>query len=160
MELMDEEGTFDLPRIRKAIEDWDESKRQEYLQTLQPSLDIFRRRSALNGFRAGLVAFMLCDKQETDEAVAFALWYAERCLYYQMKLYGNQLDAISNAQQLGSQAKNVRYLELLSQEFTRQEFENLRAANGQPTNVRMIIHRWVKEGKVVKIGENLWRKLV
>jgi hypothetical protein len=23
----------------------------------------------------------------------------------------------------------------------------------------MIIHRWVKEGKVVKIGENLWRKL-
>ena len=70
----------------------------------------------------------------------------------------NQLDAISNAQQLGSQAKNVRYLELLSQEFTRQEFENLRAANGQPTNVRMIIHRWVKEGKIEKIGENLWRK--
>ena len=159
MELMDEEGTFDLPRIRKAIEDWDESKRQEYLQTLQPSLDIFRRRSALNGFRAGLVAFMLCDKQETDEAVTFALWYAERCLYYQMKLYGNQLDAISNAQQLGSLVKNVRYLELLSQEFTRQEFENLRAANNQPTNVRMIIHRWVKEGKVEKIGENLWRKL-
>ena len=159
LELMDEEGTIELPRIRKAIEDWDEAKRQEYLQTLQPSLDTFRRRSALNGFRAGMIAYLLCDKQETDEAVNFALWYAERCLYYQMMLYGAQLDAISYAQELGSNVKNIRYLDLLSEKFTRQELENLRAANGQSTNVRMIIHRWVEEGLVVKIAPNLWRKV-
>ena len=158
LELMDEECTVELPRIRKAIDDWDESKRLEYLQTLTPSLDIFRRRSALNGFRAGMVAYMLCDKQETDEAVEFALWYAERCLYYQMKLYGSQIDAISNAEALGGQVKNVRYLELLSDKFTRQEFENLRAANHQPTNVRMIISRWCSEGLVKKIDTNLWQK--
>ena len=158
LELMDEECTVELPRICKAIDDWDESKRLEYLQTLTPSLDIFRRRSALNGFRAGMVAYMLCDKQETDEAVEFALWYAERCLYYQMKLYGSQIDAISNAEALGGQVKNVRYLELLSDKFTRQEFENLRAANHQPTNVRMIISRWCSEGLVKKIDTNLWQK--
>ena len=38
--LMDEEGEIDLPLINKAIEDWDESKRQEYLQTLRYSLDV------------------------------------------------------------------------------------------------------------------------
>ena len=158
LELMDEEGTIDLPRIRKAIEDWDESKRQEYLQTLNPALDTFRRRSALNGFRAGMIAYMLCDKQETDEAVDFALWYAERCLYYQMKLFGSQLESICNAQTLGGTVKNVHYLNLLSDKFTRQEFENLRAANNQPTNVRMIISRWCQERLVKKIGKNLWQK--
>jgi hypothetical protein len=158
LELMDEECTVDLPRICKAIEDWDESKRQEYLRTLNPSLDIFRRRSALNGFRAGMVAFMLCDKVETDEAVDFAVWYAERCLFYQMKLYGSKLDAISNAQALNGPVKNVRYYELLGYKFTRQELENLRAANGQPTNVRMIISRWCSEGLAKKIAENLWQK--
>ena len=158
LELMDEECTVDLPRIRKAIAAWDESKRQEYLQTLNPSLDIFRRRSALNGFRAGMVAYMLCGKRETKEAVGFALWYAERCLYYQMKLFGRQIETISNAQTLGGQGRNIRYLELLGEKFTREEFENLRAANHQPTNVRTIIHRWTKERLVTKVGRNLWKK--
>ena len=78
--------------------------------------------------------------------------------HYQMKLYGSQIDAISNAEALGGQVKNVRYLELLSDKFTRQEFENLRAANHQPTNVRMIISRWCSEGLVKKIDTNLWQK--
>ena len=33
--LMDEEGEVNLPLINQAIEEWDESKRQEYLQTLR-----------------------------------------------------------------------------------------------------------------------------
>ena len=57
--LMDEEGEVDLPLINKAIEAWDEGKRQEYLQTLRYSLDVLRRRAALNGFRAGIIAYLL-----------------------------------------------------------------------------------------------------
>ena len=34
--LMDEEGEVDLPLINKAVEAWDESKREEYLQTWFP----------------------------------------------------------------------------------------------------------------------------
>ena len=158
LELMDEECTVELPRILKAIDDWDESKRQTYLQTLQPSLDTFRRRSALNGFHAGMVAYMLCDKQETDEVVEFAVWFAERCLYYQMKLFGDKIDALSNAEGMNGQVRNVRYLDLLSKLFTRQDLENLRAANGQPTNVRMILSRWAKEGLIRKVDRNLWLK--
>ena len=158
LELMDEECTVELPRILKAIDDWDESKRQAYLQTLQPSLDTFRRRSALNGFHAGMVAYMLCDKQETDEVVEFAVWFAERCLYYQMKLFGDKIDALSNAEGMNGQVRNVRYLDLLSKLFTRQDLENLRAANGQPTNVRMILSRWAKEGLIRKVDRNLWLK--
>ena len=85
--LMDEEGEVDLPLINKAIEEWDEGKRQEYLQTLRYSLDVFRRRAALNGFRAGLVAYLLEGRQETERAIKFALWYAERCLHYQLDLW-------------------------------------------------------------------------
>ena len=92
--LMDEEGEVDLPLINKAIEAWDEEKRQEYLQTLRYSLDVLRRRAALNGFRAGIIAYLLEGRKETERAIKFALWYAERCFYYQLQIYGDKIDAL------------------------------------------------------------------
>ena len=158
--LMDEEGEVSLPLINQAIEEWDEQKRQEYLQTLRPSLDVLRRRAALNGFRAGLVAYLLEGRQETEKAIRFAVWFAERCLYYQLKIYGDKIDALHNdSQKVGWGKGNFRYLETLPMEFTKDDLVNLRIANGESPVVKTIIYRWVKEGLVAKIGSNLWRKV-
>ena len=158
--LMDEEGEVDLPLINQAIEEWDESKRQEYLQTLRYSLDVLRRRSALNGFRAGIIAYLLEGHQETERAIKFALWYAERCLHYQLQIYGDKINALRNAQ-LSPQASkgNIRYLDALPKEFTKEDLVSLRLANNESPVVKTIICRWVKEGLIEKIGTNLWRKI-
>ena len=159
--LMDEEGEVDLPLINKAIEAWDEGKRQEYLQTLRYSLDVLRRRAALNGFRAGIIAYLLEGRQETERAIQFAVWYAERCLHYQLQLYGDKIDALNNAKLSPQASKGViRYLDLLSAEFTQEEFQNLRQANNELIVVKTIIWRWKKEGLVEKIDTNLWRKTI
>ena len=157
--LMDEEGEVNLPLINKAIEEWDEGKRQEYLQTLRYSLDVFRRRAALNGFRAGIIAYLLEGRQETERAIKFALWYAERCMHYQLQIYGDKVDGIYN-KAISPQASkgNIRYLDALPNEFTKEDLVNLRLANNESPIVKTIIYRWVKEGLVVKIGANLWRK--
>ncbi len=158
--LMDEEGEVDLPLINKAIEEWDEGKRQEYLQTLRYSLDVLRRRAALNGFRAGIIAYLLEGRQETERAIKFALWYAERCLHYQLLIYGDKIDALHNGQ-LSPQASkgNIRYLDALPKEFTKEDLVNLRLANNESPVVKTIICRWVKESLIVKIGANLWHKI-
>ncbi len=158
--LMDEEGEVDLPLINKAIEEWDEQKRQEYLQTLRYSLDVFRRRAALNGFRAGIIAYLLEGRKETERAINFALWYAERCLHYQLQIYGDKIDALHNGTLSVQAAKgNVRYLDVLPKEFTKEDLVNLRLANKESPVVKTIIYRWVKDGKILKSGTNLWRKL-
>ncbi len=158
--LMDEEGEVSLPLINKAIAEWDESKRQEYLQTLRYSLDVLRRRAALNGFRAGIIAYLLEGRQETERAIRFALWYAERCLHYQLQLYGDKIDALHNST-LSTQASkgNIRYLDALSREFTKEDLVSLRLANNESPVVKTIIYRWVKEGQIEKIGTNLWKKI-
>jgi len=158
--LMDEEGEVDLPLINKAIEEWDESKRQEYLQTLRYSLDVLRRRAALNGFRAGIIAYLLEDRQETERAIKFALWYAERCLHYQLQIYGDKIDALHDGT-LSTQASkgNIRYLDALPKEFTKEDLVNLRLANNESPVVKTIICRWVKESLIVKIDTNLWQKI-
>ena len=158
--LMDEEGEVDLPLINKAIEEWDESKRQEYLQTLRYSLDVLRRRAALNGFRAGIIAYLLEGRKETERAIKFAIWYAERCLHYQLLIYGDKIDALHNGT-LSTQASkgNVRYLDALPKEFTKEDLVNLRLANNESPVVKTIICRWVKEGKIEKTDTNLWSKV-
>ena len=157
--LMDEEGEVDLPLINKAIEEWDEGKRQEYLQTLRYSLDVLRRRAALNGFRAGIIAYLLEGCQETERAIKFALWYAERCLHYQLQLYGTKIDALhSNTLSPQVSKGNIRYLDALPKEFTKEDLVNLRLSNNESPVVKTIIYRWVKEGIVVKINTNLWQK--
>ena len=157
--LMDEEGEVELPLINKAIEDWDEGKRQEYLQTLRYSLDVLRRRAALNGFRAGIIAYLLEGHKETERAIKFALWYAERCLHYQLQIYGDKIDALHNGT-LSIQASkgNIRYLDALPKEFTKEDFVNLRLGNGESPVVKTIIYRWVKEGKIKKTDTNLYQK--
>ncbi|MBE6257315.1 MAG: hypothetical protein E7103_05080 [Prevotella sp.] len=157
--LMDEEGEVNLPLINKAIEAWDESKREEYLQTLRPSIDVLRRRSALNGFRAGIIAYLLEGRQETERAIRFAVWYAERCLHYQLQIYGDKIDALYHGMQGTKASKsNIRYLDTLPKEFTKEDLVALRLANGDSPVVKTVICRWVKEGKVEKIGTNLWQK--
>ena len=158
--LMDEEGEVELPLINKAIEAWDEEKRQEYLQTLRYSLDVLHRRAALNGFRAGIIAYLLEGRQETERAIRFAVWYAERCLHYQLQLYGNKIDALhDNAVSPQASKGNIRYLDVLPKEFTKEDLVNLRLANNESPVVKTIIYRWVKEGLVVKTNANLWQKI-
>ena len=137
--LMDEEGEVDLPLINKAIEEWDEQKRQEYLQTLRYSLDMFRRRAALNGFRAGMIAYLLEGRKETEQAIRFALWCAERCLHYQLQIYGDKIDALHNGQLTTQIAKgNIRFLDALPKKFTKEDLVTLRLANGESPVVKTI----------------------
>lgn len=53
---------------------------------------------------------------------------------------------------------NIRYLDALPKEFTKQDLVNMRLANGESPVVKTIIYRWGKEGQIVKIGTNLWQK--
>ena len=94
-----------------------------------------------------------------ERAIKFALWYAERCLHYQLQIYGDKIDALHN-NTLSPQASkgNIRYLDALPKEFTKEDLVNMRLANNESPVVKTIIHRWVKEAKIEKIGTNLWRK--
>ena len=63
--------------------------------------------------------------------------------------------------QLSQQASkgNIRYLDALHEEFTKEDLVSLRLANNESPIVKTIIYRWVKEGLITKIGTNLWQKI-
>jgi hypothetical protein len=56
-------GFFDTPRLRKAMADWVEDKRQEAALALDRVKAIFRKRSAVIGFRCGVIYMLLAGKE-------------------------------------------------------------------------------------------------
>jgi hypothetical protein len=75
-------------------------------------------------------------------------------------IYGDKIDALHNGAIINNAPKsNMRYLDALPKEFTKEDLVNLRLANGESAVVKTIIYRWVKEGLVVKTNTNLWQKI-
>lgn len=155
------------PRLLKAIGGWLEERRMEYLRDQDhPSLDIFRRRSAVIGFRAGLLCTQLCEQSKM--ACDFALWVANYTLYQQLRLFGEEMDRVlAESQQISEkyeaqrQGHNVQLIDQLPTEFSLQDLIQARMHQGlttEPNTLRSVICRWIKNGMLCKVGDNLWRK--
>src|SRR5574344_1207236 len=156
---------FEVPRVKQAIWDWMEARRREYLETQEnPALDIFRRRAAVIGFRAGLLAMLLCDEQETDEAVAFATWVASYTLAQQLDLFGEEMNRLMlEGEQLTEISMGkTRFESLFSalpKEFTIQQLAALRAQTGAKSPSKQMIWRWKRSELIEETGKQTYKKL-
>jgi hypothetical protein len=145
---------FEIPRVKQAIWEWLESRRLEYLETQEnPALDIFRRRAAVIGFRAGLIATLLCDERETAEAVDFATWVASYVLAEQLDLFGDEMNRLMmEGDDLSTGNGNASYfqslLSALPDEFTLQQLVDLRSQAGYKSPVKQVVWRWKQNGLI------------
>jgi hypothetical protein len=169
-----EEGTlpksepvvYELPRIKQAIWDWMEARRLEYLETQEdPALDIFRRRSAVIGFRAGLIAMLVSDGKETDEAVDFATWVADYVLSEQLDLFGAEMNRLFEesenlAQRTFKRGDFQSLLSSLPDEFTAEQLVHLRMQLGFKSPIKQVIYRWTTNQIIEKTSKNTYKKLV
>ena len=169
-----EEGTlpkskpvvYELPRIKQAIWDWMEARRLEYLETQEdPALDIFRRRSAVIGFRAGLIAMLVSDGKETDEAVNFATWVADYVLSEQLDLFGAEMNRLFEesenlAQRTFKRGDFQSLLSSLPDEFTAEQLVHLRMQLGFKSPIKQVIYRWTTNQIIEKTSKNTYKKLV
>ena len=128
-------------------------------------MDILRRRSAVIGFRAGMLCYLLEDHKYTDVVGEFAEWVAEYVFRNQMELWGEQMEQeLSGALEvIASDRGSVRsLLDSLPSEFTAADLIKLRARKGQSvkgSSISMVLNRWRNNHKIEKISETTWRKL-
>ena len=90
--LMDCEGVIESQEVRKAIGIWLENTRVMALKTQNDVVDQLRKRSAVIGFRAGMLAYLLEGKYDIPSVGEFAKWVASYCLATQIQLFGKQIE--------------------------------------------------------------------
>ena len=160
-----EQGTIACPEVGKVIAAWLEKKRQQAIDADSHAMDILRRRSAVIGFRAGMLCYLLEDHKYTDVVGEFAEWVAEYVFRNQMELWGDQLEQeLTGALDIfsGERGSATSLLELLPAEFTNADLIKLRARKGQSVKgsaISMVLNRWRGNGKIEKVSDTTWKKL-
>ena len=142
-------GYVDTPRLRKAIAQWVEDKRQQALQRIDRVMDTYRRRAAVIGMRCGVVACLLSGEKETKHVIDFALMMAEYVLQEQCRLFGDVLrkQYAADADDTRRNSKNRAVFDRLADTFTSHD---ILALKNDVSNAaaRMIIKRWREAGWV------------
>ncbi len=152
-------GFYDTPRLRKAIDKWLEEKRIESSLNMDVIKDRFRRRSALIGFRCGVV-FMLLAGKESNACVDFAVKMAEYTLQMQMKIFAPLLTKfLHEGNDDGiSTSVNGSIFEKLPSPFDLHELRRLKGNEFSENTLYSIISRWKNEGWIEKKGKGMWIK--
>jgi hypothetical protein len=158
-------GFIDTPRLRKAIGQWVEDKRQQAMERIDRVMDTYRRRAAVIGMRCGVVACLLSGEKETKHVIDFALMMAEYVLQEQCRLFGDVLrkQYAADADDTRRNSKNRAVFDRLADTFTSHDILALKNDVSDQT-ARMIIYRWREAGWVEQLPKQKgdknrkWRK--
>jgi hypothetical protein len=140
-------GFVDTPRLRKAIAQWVEDKRQQAMERIDRVMDTYRRRAAVIGMRCGVVAFLLSGEKETKHVIDFALMMAEYVLQEQCRLFGDVLrkQYAADSDSTRQNSKNRAVFDRLADTFTSHDILALKN-DVSDAAARMIIKRWREAG--------------
>lgn len=131
--------------LNKAMETWIKSQQMEAVKNEDRTRDIFCRRAAVVGFRAGMLAFFLWGEKSTPtirkNCTDFAIWVAN-CMLNQHLLRFNINGNGSNTMQW------TEAYEMLGDEFTRDEAERVLANTGVDTPSKVVLYKWRLAGVI------------
>ena len=158
----DEDGKVKAPVIlpvkyvADAMKQW--SDEQVELAGLEESKarSVYQARSALIGFRAGMLAHWLYgNSRHKQDVIAFARWVAEYTLNRLLFKYGAMYDKAARRQAGYKQPSPEQGLVLnkLGKTFTRQELYAILKAQGNNSG-RTVIHRLKKGGFIKENPDN------
>lgn len=146
LESTHEEG-LELKKVNKALAKWLDDRAMEAIQKCSHAVDHYRKRAASTAYKAAALYYYLDGQRETKHTVEFALYCAEFMLRKQLYYFGDEYNRIKKeGYKGGNTTNNVNYYDKLADVFTADELVELRKANSESTNVRMIISRWRKAG--------------
>lgn len=125
--------------MEKAFGGKGDEKSKEDVRTNDRTRDVFCRRSAVVGFRAGMLAWFLYGEKSTPlnrkRTCAFARWVANQMLTQHLLRF--EIDGT------GSNLNRWEdVFEQLNEEFAREDVQNILKANGVSSPVRTVLYKW------------------
>ena len=131
--------------LNNAMEKWTRSQQAKAVKENDRTRDIFCRRAAVIGFRAGMLAYFLYGEKRTPtivrNVVQFSQWIAG-CVLAQHILRFNMNHTNSNINPWAD------ILEKLPQKFSREQLQAELNRAGVDTRIREIIYRWRLQGAI------------
>ena len=153
-------GTIACSHVGVRIRRWLNDKRELAIREDSRAIDTLRKRAAVIGYRAGMLAYLLNECVYTKEVGQFTSWVAEYIFQNQIELFGSKFEEVAQSQIRVKENRGqvISLLQALPEQFTRADLMALRARNGQSTNVVMVISRWRSSGFITQVEKNTYKK--
>ena len=164
MELGDETETLDLPMTTKAIGDWFDELEMRYNDGLLTDAEADLSHRCGEFMMRTAIPLVALYGEETREIVDFARWVGEYAHYTMCRIFGHSIQKeLASAHEMLAHTLDGRktaepILKQLPDTFTLEQFKEQRLKNGQSANVRMILHRYLKAGKIERVDKKVYRK--
>lgn len=134
-----------LDWLNKEIGVWLEKQQRLAVQMEDRTRDIFCRRAAVVGFRAGMLAYALYGLKSTPtirrNVIKFAIWTASQMLHQQVVRF-NVENPITNTVPFS------KLYNALPKKFVRREMSARKAELGISSNNRQILYKWKEAGVI------------
>jgi len=162
--LGDDTYVLDTPLTNRAIGQWFDSLEERYNdgQLTEAEADLSHRCGEFM-LRAAIPLIALYGK-ETKEIVDFARWVGETAHYAMCRIFGlrvqNDISAADEILAARSDARKTAepLLSGLPEVFTADQLKELRVRTGQSPDVRMLLSRYCRAGKIEKVARGVYRK--
>ena len=161
------EGTqlLDTPLTNRAIGQWFDELEERYNDGLlsEAEADLSHRCGEIM-LRAAIPLVALYG-EETKEIVDFCRWVGETAHYSMCRIFGHRVqNNIAHANELLAERLDSRktaepLLNKMPMVFTIKQFKEMREKEGQSPEVRMLLSRYCKNGKLERVGRGVYRKL-
>lgn len=152
---------YKLKWLEDAMEAWGENKRLLAMNTNNEMMDIFRRRAAVIGYRAGMLAAALYDGDSAyirRNVKALAIFFADKTLEGQLRHANRSQQPVVTKK---SAAMDV--LNALPHEFSREALEKEMRAHNLVSPVHTLIWSLSRKGLIIKdagYGAEMFTKTV
>ena len=164
VELGDETETLDLPMTTKAIEGWFDELEVRYNDGLLADAEADLSHRCGEFMMRAAIPLVALYGEETREIVDFARWVGEYAHYTMCRIFGHSIQKeLTSAHEMLAHTLDGRktaepILKQLPDTFTLEQFKEQRLKNGQSANVRMILHRYLKAGKIERVDKKVYKK--
>ena len=163
--LGEETQLLDTPLMNRAIGQWFDSLEVRYNdgQLTEAEADLSHRCGEFM-LRAAIPLIALYGK-ETKEIVDFCRWVGETAHYAMCRIFGLRVQKdITSANELLAQRLDARktaepLLDKMPKVFTMQQFKDMRVREGQSPEVKMLLSRYCKSGKLERVAKGVYRKV-
>lgn len=152
--------TMKLDWLNESIRQWILKQQAEALRTDDRTRDIFCRRAAVVGFRAGMLAWFLYGEKNTPtirkNVMRFAEWVSNSMLNQHLLRF--KVSGTDSNVNKWEEAYNM-----LGDEFTREEVNSALRTTGSESPVRVTLYQWqllgiiapIEQGRDAKRGQKM-----
>ena len=142
-------GLIECPQAEKlALEIRQENRDAAKLYDSE-AYRVFSYRANVIAWLKGMVLYVAHDYKWSDEIAEFVRWSEQYNLWCKMLYFGKQLEKeLSEEMELQSQLTPQNLLELLPDEFNREQYHQMRQSQGRSGDGQSTLRSWVKRGYI------------